>query len=244
MSELSEVHSSHHDDLSVPKNLKTLVLKQQTQAVEDSIRAKGCRHLLVKPWPNGTAKYVSAVRCQLQRQGRDHWNQQVDPKETGDRRGEASFQPDGGGRRRRSQEIAGGSPYGGTISPEQSDRSSIPSGTNYGRSVPDQEAVGGELGTSRLMTTRSKKRSMGGIKETKACGKDGVSPSWRRNYTATRTQCIDFCEATTSKVHAVLKHAPSDLRGGTFLQHPRVLVATVDYEENPHLCLQILHAAI
>ena len=50
-------------------------------------------------------------------------------------------------------------------------------------------------------------------------------------------QCIDFCEATTSKVHAVLQHVPSDLRGGTFLQHPRVLVATVDYEENPHLCL-------
>ena len=41
-------------------------------------------------------------------------------------------------------------------------------------------------------------------------------------------QCIDFCEATTSKVHAVLQHAPSDLRGGTYLQHPRVLVATVD----------------
>ena len=57
-------------------------------------------------------------------------------------------------------------------------------------------------------------------------------------------QCIDFCEATTSKVHAVLQHAPSDLRGGTFLQHPRVLVATVDYQENPHLCMQILHAAM
>ena len=28
-------------------------------------------------------------------------------------------------------------------------------------------------------------------------------------------QCIDFCEATTSKVHAVLQHASSDLRGGT-----------------------------
>ena len=39
-------------------------------------------------------------------------------------------------------------------------------------------------------------------------------------------QCVDFCEATTSEVHAVLQHAPSDLRGGTFLQHPRVLVAT------------------
>ena len=35
-----------------------------------------------------------------------------------------------------------------------------------------------------------------------------------------------------------------DLRGGTFLQHPRVLVATVDYQENPHLCMQKLHAAM
>ena len=30
-------------------------------------------------------------------------------------------------------------------------------------------------------------------------------------------QCIDFCEATTSEVHAVLRHAPADLRGGTLL---------------------------
>ena len=50
-------------------------------------------------------------------------------------------------------------------------------------------------------------------------------------------QCIDFCEATTSKVHAVLQHAPSDLLGGTFLQHPRVI-------ENPHLCPRIFHAAM
>ena len=57
-------------------------------------------------------------------------------------------------------------------------------------------------------------------------------------------QCIDFCEATTLEVHAFLQHALSDLRGGTFLQHPRVLVATVGYQDNPHLCLQILHAAI
>ena len=34
-----------------------------------------------------------------------------------------------------------------------------------------------------------------------------------------------------------------DLRGGILLQHLRVLVATVAYQENPHLCLQILHAA-
>ena len=57
-------------------------------------------------------------------------------------------------------------------------------------------------------------------------------------------QCVDFCEAMTSKVHAVLQHAPFDLRGGTFRQHPRVLVATVDFQENPNLCLQILHAAM
>ena len=57
-------------------------------------------------------------------------------------------------------------------------------------------------------------------------------------------QCVDFCEAMTSKVHAVLQHAPFDLRGGTFRQHPRVLVATVDYQEKPHLCMQILHAAM
>ena len=35
-----------------------------------------------------------------------------------------------------------------------------------------------------------------------------------------------------------------DLREGTFRQHPRVLVATVDYQEKPHLCMQILHAAM
>ena len=57
-------------------------------------------------------------------------------------------------------------------------------------------------------------------------------------------QCVDFCEAVTSKVHAVLQHAPFDLRRGTFLQHPRVLVAAVEYQEKPHLCVQILHAAM
>ena len=59
-------------------------------------------------------------------------------------------------------------------------------------------------------------------KRGKPCGKDG----------------------TTSKVHAVLLHAPSDLRGGTLLHHPRVLVATVGYQENPHLCLQMLYVAL
>ena len=45
-----------------------------------------------------------------------------------------------------------------------------------------------------------------------------------------RVQRVDFCEATTSQVHAVLQHAPFESRGGTFRQHPRVLAATVDYQ--------------
>ena len=49
---------------------------------------------------HGKGKYVLIVRGHHQRQWRDHWNQQVDPEETGDRRGEASFQPDGGGTHR------------------------------------------------------------------------------------------------------------------------------------------------
>ena len=56
-------------------------------------------------------------------------------------------------------------------------------------------------------------------------------------------QCTDFCEVTTSDVHAVLRHDPADLRGGAHLQHPRALVATVANQEKPHLCLEILHAA-
>ena len=37
-------------------------------------------------------KYVSAVRGHHQRQGRDHWNQQIGPEETGERRGETVSQ--------------------------------------------------------------------------------------------------------------------------------------------------------
>ena len=47
----------------VPPNLKTLLLKQQTQAVNDRIPAKGCLHLLVKPWENGTGKGKTCQLC-------------------------------------------------------------------------------------------------------------------------------------------------------------------------------------
>ena len=95
------------------------------------------------------------------------------------------------------------------------------------------------------MKTSQKKRLMGGIKKTKTL--------WEKWYDTIReeeklqsnrdvtVQCTDLCEVTTSDVHAVLRHALADLRGGTLLQHPRVLVATVAYQENPHLCLH--HAA-
>ena len=259
MSELSNVYSSHHDDPSSATESQDAAAEAANPSSERQDPSEG---LSTPPgqalgkW-HGKGKYVSAVRVHQQRQGRDHWNQQVDPEETGDRRGEASFQPDGGGmhraasgagRSRRSQETAGGSSCGGTSIPEQSDRSSIPSGTGDGGNVPDQETVGGEPGTSRSMRTGQKKRLLGGTNKTKVM--------WERWYEAIleegklqsnkdiAVQCIDFCEATTSKVHAVLQHAPSDLRGGTFLQHPRVLVATVDYQESPHLFMQILSAAM
>ena len=63
MSELSNVYSSHHYEPPVPQNLKTLLLKRQTQAVNDRIPAKGCRHLLVKPWANGTGKGNTCQLC-------------------------------------------------------------------------------------------------------------------------------------------------------------------------------------
>ena len=124
----------------------------------------------------------------------------------------------------------------------------MPSGRG-GRNGQDQKPDGSEPGVSRSMKTGQKKRLLGGIKKSKRCGKDGMRAieeeerlQSSKDITA---QCVDFCEATTSeKCVAVLQHAPSDLRGGTFLQHPRVRVATVDYQENPHLCMQILHAAM
>ena len=59
------------------------------------------------------------------------------------------------------------------------------------------------------------------------------------------TQCIDFCEVTTSDVHAVLRHAPADLRGGTLLQHPLFSGGNCRLQrKSTHLCMQILHAAM
>ena len=120
--------------------------------------------------------------------------------------------------------------------PEQSSRNSIPTGTGDGKDVPDHETVGTELGASRSMKTSQKKRLLGGIKKTKALWEKWYKTIKEEKLQSNKdvtVQCIDFREATTSDVHAVLRHAPADLRGGTLLQHLRVLVATVAYEEKP-----------
>ena len=74
------------------------------------------------------------------------------------------------------------------------------------------------------MKTGQKKRLLGGIKKTKTLWEKWYETikeeeKLQRNRDVT-VQCTDFCEVTTSDVHAVLRHAPADLRGGTLLQHP------------------------
>ena len=63
LQELSNVYSTHFATHLVPQHLKMLRFKQQTQAVNDRIRAKGCRHFLVKPWADGTGKGNTCQMC-------------------------------------------------------------------------------------------------------------------------------------------------------------------------------------
>ena len=160
---------------------------------------------------------------------RDHWNQQVGPEETGDRRGEASFQLDGGGTRRELDLVQDEVDEAKRLLEEahvevQAAQNKVTEAAFWvGQAMEEmariKKLVGGELGTSLSMRTGQKKRLLGGIKRTKAM--------WERWYEAIleeekpqgskdiTVQCVDFCEAVTSKVHAVLQHAPFDLRGGT-----------------------------
>ena len=63
-------------------------------------------------------------------------------------------------------------------SPEQSNRSRIPGGTSTGGDGTDQETVGGELGTSRSMTARQRKRLLRTIRRLKSHVGNGMRPSW------------------------------------------------------------------
>ena len=74
-----------------------------------------------------------------------------------------------------------------------------------------------------------------------------MKPSWRRrNYRAARTSQDSVSISVRPRRRKRMQFYSTPLptcEEETFLQHPRVLVATVDYQENPHLCLQILHVA-
>ena len=162
----------------VPHNLKMLLLKQQTQAVNDRIPAKGCRHPLVKPWATCTGKGSTCQLCgaiindkgeitgtskSVQRklvtdEVKHHSSCTVEGCT------EVDLVQDEVDEAKRLLEEAH---FGGASSPGQSDRSSIPSGTSNGGSVPDHETVGGEPGASRVMKTGQKKRLLGGIRRTK-----------------------------------------------------------------------------
>ena len=137
--ELSNAHSTHNGDSSCatePQDPAVEAAKPGRQRQDSSEGVPSPSGQALEQW-HGKGKHVSAVRCHYQRQGRDHWDQQGDPKATDDRREDASLQPNGGGthrsgpgtgRDRRSQEIAGGSPFGSTSGPEQSDRKACPVG--------------------------------------------------------------------------------------------------------------------
>ena len=47
----------------VPQHLKRLLLKQQIQAVNDRVPAKGCRHLLGKPWVDVAQERETLANC-------------------------------------------------------------------------------------------------------------------------------------------------------------------------------------
>ena len=63
MSELSNVCSPNHYEPSSTTESQDVLLKQQTQAVNDRTPAKGCRHLPVNPWVNGTGKGNTCQLC-------------------------------------------------------------------------------------------------------------------------------------------------------------------------------------
>ena len=183
MSELSNVYSSHHCEPSGTTESQDVAIEAADPGCQRQDTSKGMPtppSRALGKW-HGKVKYVSAVRDHHQRPGRDHMNQQIGPEETGERRGETAPQQDGGGthgagsgagRCRRSQEVAGRGPCGGSSSPEQSNRSSIPGETSSGGDGTDHETVGGELRTSQSMTAGQKKRLLGSIRRTKAmCGK-------------------------------------------------------------------------
>ena len=196
----------------------------ETQAVNDRVPAKRCRRLLVKPWANGTGKGKTCQLCgaiindigeitgtskSIQTklvidEGKRHSSRTVEG------RTELDLVQDEADEAKRLLEEA-------HVEVQAAQNKVTEAAFRVGQAMekmsPDQETVGGELGTSRSMRTGQKKRLLGGIKKRQKA-------MWERWYEAIlekeklqsnkdiTMQCIDFCEATTSKVHAVLQHAP------------------------------------
>ena len=228
---LPTVYSSHHDNTSgatESRDAATEAANPSSQRQDPSAGMSTPPGQALGKW-HRKWKYVSAVWSHHQRQGRDHRNQQVDPEETGDRRGKRHF----------SWTVEGRTQLD-LVQDEVDEAKRLLEEAHVEvqaaqKKVPDHETVGGELGASWSMKTGQKKRLLGGVKKTKTM--------WEKWYETIKeeeklqsnkditVQCIDFCVVTTSKVRAVLQHAPPDMRGGTFPQHPRVLLATVGYQE-------------
>ena len=234
---------------TVPENLKPLLLKQQTQAVNDRIPAKGCRHL------NGTGK---GNPCQLCESIINDKGEITGTSKAIQRRLMTAE------RTLHSNRTVGGRTELDLVQDEIDEAKRLLEEAHVEVQAAQNKVTEAAFRVGQAMEEMAQIRKLLEANSEPAglCGQARRSVCWaasrrqkpcgKRRYEAIleeiskdiTAQCVDFCEATTSKVHAVLQHAPSDLRGGTFLQHPRVLVATVDYEENPHLCMHILHAAM
>ena len=249
--ELSNVYSTHHDDSSSATETQDAVTEAAGSSSQRQDPGEGMSppvgQALGKWYREG--KYVPAVWSHHQRQGRNHGNQQVHEE-----------------KRHSSQKVEGRTELdlvqvevdeakrlleGDHVEVQAAQNKATEAAFRLGQAMEEMAQIGkllgGESGAIRARKMGQKKRLLVGIKRTRTMwGKTvrAVNEEERlQNSKDITAQCIDVCEATTSEVHAVLRHAPADLRGGTLLQHPRVLVATVACQENPHLCLQILRPA-
>ena len=103
--ELSNVCSTHHGDPSCATERQDAAVGAANPACQRQDSSEG------RPTPSGQAlghwhgkgKHVPTVWSHYQQQGRDHWDQQIGPEEIGERRGDASLQPEVGGTHRTGQ---------------------------------------------------------------------------------------------------------------------------------------------
>ena len=229
-----------------PLNLQTLLLKQKTQAVNDMIPAKGCRHLLVKPWATGTGKGNTCQLCgaitnnkgditgtskSVQRKLVNDEGKQY-PNRTMEGRTELDLVQDEVDEAKRLLEEA-------HVEVQAAKNKVTEAAFRAGQAMEDVAQI------KKLLEANSEPagfwEASGGQKPS---GENGKRPSWKRRNSRTSGYGMSIPGGHNIESACSSTARPFDLRGGTFRQHPRVLVATVDYQEKPHLCMQILHAAV